>query len=247
MLLQHLPIPTPRMLRPASSMTLFWATPSSTAPPVNTRLATTVTAFLPILSFSGPPTRANMAANRMVALTTSSSQTESSSNSGCRSSIAPDTTPVSYPNKKPPIAAKKDRVYTNWGVLWACPGVSLFCTLEDHLRFGSGTNGRFSVMLSVSNSISSLSVSVDIDNTSPMITTDKCHYKTLLSCDFLRRKIYFQFHFDLLILKWIVFGTPEFSELKEWYSLQNCCILGDVIVQFPKSACLYVENSENPE
>jgi len=65
----------------------------------------------PIDLFNIPPIMENNAAVATVTVTTSSCSIVCKSNFSLRSSIAPETTPVSYPNKKPPIAEKSVNLY----------------------------------------------------------------------------------------------------------------------------------------
>lgn len=56
------PIPIPRINRPIISMAVFCAAASSIAPRANMKLAIRVDGFRPSLSFTCPPTIANIAA-----------------------------------------------------------------------------------------------------------------------------------------------------------------------------------------
>jgi MFS family permease len=63
-----------------------------------------IVSFRPKYSFKMPLTSAKIAAVPIVTLTMTSSVKELRSKFVLSRSIAPDTTPVSYPNKNPPIA-----------------------------------------------------------------------------------------------------------------------------------------------
>ena len=102
----YLPIPAPTTTRPASRRYLSLAIPIQSAPNVKMTLADIITGRLPARSLRQPPINANTAAAATVTLTISSCQTDDSRNSFRSSIIAPDITPVSYPNKKPPSAEK---------------------------------------------------------------------------------------------------------------------------------------------
>lgn len=120
------PMPAPTMIRPASSRYLSPAIPMQRAPTVNTTLAPMITGLLPKRSFRKPPIGAKRAAAATVTLTMYSCQTRESWNSFRRRIIAPEITPVSYPNRNPPRAEKKVNTYTNPGVLFCDERLSIF-------------------------------------------------------------------------------------------------------------------------
>lgn len=120
------PMPAPTMIRPARSRYLSPAIPIQRAPTVNTTLAPMITGLLPKRSFRNPPIGAKRAAAATVTLTMYSCQTSESWNSFRRRIIAPEITPVSYPNRNPPRAEKKVNTYTNPGVLFCDERLSIF-------------------------------------------------------------------------------------------------------------------------
>lgn len=120
------PMPAPTMIRPARSRYLSPAIPIQRAPTVNTTLAPMITGLLPKRSFRKPPIGAKRAAAATVTLTMYSCQTSESWNSFRRRIIAPEITPVSYPNRNPPRAEKKVNTYTNPGVLFCDERLSIF-------------------------------------------------------------------------------------------------------------------------
>ena len=100
------PIPIPTMTRPHKRTYLLGDTPITTAPTVNTKDAVNRTGLRPKKSVNGPAKMADIAAAAIVTLTISSCQTGFNENDSSIFNIAPDTTPVSYPNKNPPTGKK---------------------------------------------------------------------------------------------------------------------------------------------
>ena len=96
---------------PTINIIVFCAIPKIIAPPVKTMLPMRVVTFLPKTELRYPLTSANTIAAAIVTLTMISCVKESNANSSLSKSIAPETTPVSYPNRNPPIVAKKESVY----------------------------------------------------------------------------------------------------------------------------------------
>ena len=98
------PIPMPITNLPMRSTKGRSATARRTAPTVKTKLPSSIVGFRPNRSLINPATMEKMAAAPMVMLMIDSCQTEDRLNSSRRRTIAPETTPVSYPKRKPPIA-----------------------------------------------------------------------------------------------------------------------------------------------
>ncbi|CAC5420090.1 unnamed protein product [Mytilus coruscus] len=106
-------MPIPRMPLPTINIIVFCAIPNSIAPTVKTMLPIRVVIFLPKTEFRNPLTSANTIAAAIVTLTMISCVKESNANSSLSKSIAPETTPVSYPNRNPPMVAKKENSFFN--------------------------------------------------------------------------------------------------------------------------------------
>ena len=99
-----IPIATPTTERPTRRTGKFPARPSATDPATKMAPDATIVFLRPKNSLQRPPASAPTMAKAMVTLTASSSSQLWSPHSSWMISIAPDTTPVSYPKRKPPIA-----------------------------------------------------------------------------------------------------------------------------------------------
>ena len=131
----HLPIPNPTMSLPMSRPFLDVAIASTTAPILCTIAQANSRGFRPHRWFIKPPSKAPIIAVPIATLTMSTCQNVNKWNSSFIRIIVPETTEKLYPISKPPMAAKKVKIYTHTEILgFASPELSM--------------NGFFSILLS---------------------------------------------------------------------------------------------------
>ena len=94
------PIAKPMIARPTVNMEKSGATPITTAPTVKITELKRITGLLPTFSFKYPPDKEPTTAPIVVMLTINSCSQSRNCRSFLIDSSAPETTPVSYPNKR---------------------------------------------------------------------------------------------------------------------------------------------------